>query len=304
MEQNTSHICVCVCTYKRVELLLRLLAELERQETTGSFTFSVVVVDNDANCSARDAVTRFQQRRDLDVRYLVEPVQNIAVARNSAVENATGDLIAIIDDDEFPDRRWLANMYRALDESGADGVLGPVRPHFEPNCPRWIPRSGICERKPHPDLAVLAAGDTSTANVLIRRSIFGDPGHRFDPGFGRTGGSDVCFFRSMMAKGYRFIWCGDGVVYETVPPERWGASFYLKKAMRKGGLNGAYVRTQTLQGRRFALEFAAACLYTLAFPFFSLLGKHYLMKYLAKAAYHVAWVSGYFGVVLIRFRDD
>ena len=39
------------------------------------------------------------------VKYCVEPRQNIALARNKALQNAEGDLIAFIDDDEFPDGR-------------------------------------------------------------------------------------------------------------------------------------------------------------------------------------------------------
>ena len=46
-EKFTTHICVCVCTYRRPLPLKRLLLELNRQETGDSFTYSIVVVDND-----------------------------------------------------------------------------------------------------------------------------------------------------------------------------------------------------------------------------------------------------------------
>lgn len=305
MNLPANHICVCICTYKRASLLQRLLIELEKQETNGMFSYSAVVVDNDADKSAQQVVLGFQQTHDLEVKYFVEQEQNIALARNKAVENAKGDFIAIIDDDEFPDKDWLLKLYSALGRFQSDGVLGPVRPHFEETCPSWIFKSGICERKSHLTGSILHPADTSTANVLLKRETFDDVNNRFDPKFGRTGGSDVRFFRSVMQKGYTFVWCGDAVVNETVPPERWKASFYLKKALRKGGLNGAWVRTQALPGgRNLAVEFAAACVYTMAFPFIAVFGKPYCIKYLAKAAYHIAWVSGYFGHVYVRFRDD
>lgn len=44
---GTAHISVCICTFKRPSLLLRLLKELAGQETQGLFTYSIVVVDND-----------------------------------------------------------------------------------------------------------------------------------------------------------------------------------------------------------------------------------------------------------------
>ena len=50
------HICVCICTYKRPTYLIRLLNELEKQETEGLFDYSIVIVDNDRSESAKQAV--------------------------------------------------------------------------------------------------------------------------------------------------------------------------------------------------------------------------------------------------------
>jgi len=304
MDVAENHICVCICTYKRTNLLLRLLAELEGQKTDGKFTYSVVVVDNDVKRSAEQTVLEFQRSHRLDVKYHVEVEQNIALARNRGVENSSADLIAFIDDDEFPDDEWLLQMLMALQKFDADGVLGPVRPHFEEGCPWWVIKSGLCERKSHATGTVMRASDTRTGNVLMKRELFHDVQNRFDPAFGRSGGSDVRFFERMMQKGYRFVWCDEGVVFETVLPDRWTASFYLRRAIRKGGLSGSWMRKQGGGGGDLAFAFAAACVYTGALPFAALLGKHHSIKCLVKGAYHVAWLSGFFGHVHIRLRDD
>src|SRR5207245_10546140 len=47
MTNETKHITVCVCTYKRPHYLKRLLGELGNQDTSGLFTYSIVVADND-----------------------------------------------------------------------------------------------------------------------------------------------------------------------------------------------------------------------------------------------------------------
>ena len=304
MSPSSLHICVCICTYKRADLLKRLLIKLDAQRTNGEFGYSAVVVDNDANRSAEPTILSFQLSHDMEVHYHVEREQNIALARNRAVANSRGDLIAFIDDDEFPDDEWLLHMLMALQKFGANGVLGPVRPHFEEGCPWWVIKSGLCERKSHATGTVMRASDTRTGNVLIKREIFHDVQNRFDPAFGRSGGSDVRFFERMMQKGYRFVWCNEGVVYETVLPDRWTASFYLRRAIRKGGLSGSWVRKQGGAGGDLAFAFAAACAYTGALPFAALLGKHHCIKCLVKGAYHVAWLSGFFGHVHIRLRDD
>jgi len=84
----TEHISVCVCTFRRPDLLKYLLQEVERQETDGLFTFSVVVVDNDGAESAKAVVQEFAHQSRRAVVYSVEPTQNIAMARNMAVTNA------------------------------------------------------------------------------------------------------------------------------------------------------------------------------------------------------------------------
>ena len=86
MTSEKSHICVCICTFKRPQLLGRLLAELERQNTRDAFSFSVVVADNDGNRSAETVTTGFARRCAFSVTYCVEPEQNIALVRNRAVE--------------------------------------------------------------------------------------------------------------------------------------------------------------------------------------------------------------------------
>ena len=56
MTRTTKHISVCICTYKRPQLLKRLLGELQVLETGGLFTFSIVVADNDQGDSAKGVV--------------------------------------------------------------------------------------------------------------------------------------------------------------------------------------------------------------------------------------------------------
>ena len=128
---ETKHIGVCVCTYKRPELLRRLLTELAGQETGGLFTYSVVVVDNDRLRSAEAVVQDFAASSTLSVTYDVEPLQNICLARNRAIANAAGDFIVFIDDDEFPEKQWLLMLYQAAERDDVDGVLGPVKSHFD-----------------------------------------------------------------------------------------------------------------------------------------------------------------------------
>ena len=167
------HICVCICTFKRPQLLKRLLLELDRQETSGLFSYSIVVVDNDRVMSAQHIVQSFQQLSNIEVRYCLEPEQSIALARNRAVENAKGDFIAFIDDDEYPDRQWLLTLFLAFNTFKVDGILGPVLPYYEQEPPQWIIKGKFHERPSHATGTVLHWTKTRTGNVLLRSSLSG-----------------------------------------------------------------------------------------------------------------------------------
>jgi len=59
---SVKHISVCICTYKRSEMLNRLLNELNFQRTDGLFQYSVVVVDNDATESGKEVVLEAREK--------------------------------------------------------------------------------------------------------------------------------------------------------------------------------------------------------------------------------------------------
>src|SRR6266446_4424641 len=208
MKSEPDHITVCICTYRRPLLLQRLLEALQDQRTNGSFNFSVVVADNDAGESARENVASLAAKLAFKVVYCVEPRQNIALVRNKALENAQGNFIAFIDDDEFPAEDWLARLYTACDRPGVAGVLGPVKPHFEDEPPRWIIKGRFCDRPEHATGTVLHWWQARTGNVLFRREILKDVGQPFLAEFG-TGGEDQDFYRRMMELGNVFIWCNE-----------------------------------------------------------------------------------------------
>lgn len=183
----TEEITVCICTYRRLELLERLLVAVAAQRTDGLFRYSCVIVDNDASESARELVERLQLTFPVPIRYAVEPARNFALVRNRAVGMATGNLFAFIDDDEVPNEDWLLQMLGLLHRTGADAVLGPVRPYFENEPPSWIVRSRICERAAHPTGMALHWRQTRTGNVLLRAALINEDGIRFDPAYASGG---------------------------------------------------------------------------------------------------------------------
>ena len=293
------HISVCIPTFKRPALLDRCLEALQNQELRG-FSYSIVVVDNDVEESGREVVDRWRDRSSVRLRYEVEPVQNISLTRNRALANARGDFIAFIDDDEFPEPNWLGEMFEACWKLSADGVLGPVVPHYEGTPPKWLVKSGLCARKSFKTGARLNnLRDMRSGNLLFRRDISDGEPMPFDPRFGLTGGEDTDFFERMMKKGRQFVWCNEGVVREEVPKARQSRVYQLKRAMIRG-LTAAdqfpFLGPGTLK------SIVAVFAYSFSLPFLLLAGHHLFMKYLIRDCDHLGKLLAHCGVKPVSSR--
>jgi len=291
-----NHICVCICTFKRPELLRQLLSKLEDQKTEGLFEYSIVIVDNDRSASARQIVETFAQHSNIPISYYLEPEQNIALARNKAIENAKGEFIGFIDDDEFPINQWLFNLFKALNFYNSDGILGPVFPHFEEEPPQWILKGRFFDRSTHPTGHVLEWQNTRTGNALLRRELFNKNTMWFNPTFG-SGGEDRDFFRRKIEENRLFVWCNEAPVFETVRPERWKRTVQMKRAFLRGKM------ALNAQGFRPVSVFEsviAIALYTCCLPLFLFLGQHVFMKYLIKDCDHFGKVCAFLGIDLLK----
>ena len=295
----TPEISVCVCTLRRGELLRRLLHALENQMTYGLFKYSVVVADNDSMRSAQEVVETVTSTAHLAVTYCVEPRQNIALARNKTIENATGDFIAFIDDDEFPAEDWLYYLFKTYVKSGADGVLGPVKPHFESEPPRWATKGGFFDRPSHVTGFKLGWPECRTGNVLFRKSILSAGEAPFRSQFA-TAGEDVDFFRRMMEKGCWFVWCDEAVAYETVPLSRCNRSYLLKRALLRGSNFAKHPRHRL---RNIVKSVIAVPCYVLALPFLALFGQHVFLEYLIKLLDHSSRLLAFLGWHLVTQRQ-
>jgi succinoglycan biosynthesis protein ExoM len=288
-------ITVCVCTYRRPLLLKRLLKELETQETGGLFTYSIVVVDNDSLESAKSVTADFESRSETRIIYQVEPQQSIAMARNTAVEKAVGDYVAFIDDDEFPTRAWLLTLLKACRDHGVDGVLGPVRRHFDETPPKWIIKGDFYERATYATGLVIDWRKGRTGNVLLKRNLFDGDAQPFRPEFRQ--GEDQDFFHRMIEKGHRFIWCNEAVAYEVVPPIRWKRTFMLKRALLRGAMEPL---TPGFGPRSIMKSLVAVLIYVAVLPFAAVAGHHKFMRALISLCDHLGKLLAVVGLNPIK----
>lgn len=295
---SKEHICICVCTFKRPQMLKRFLHKTVELITNNDFTFSIVIADNDKNGTAQKVVEVFKKDAQFPVIYCIEPKQNIAKARNKVISNATGNYLAFIDDDELPEPDWLLNLYTACKKYNVDGVLGPVKPLFEHEAPKWVTKGKFFDRPEFETGHKMTWYQTRTGNVLIKSDVLDGLDPVFNPEFG-TGSEDVDFFKRMIDSGKKFIWCNKAVVYEIVPKERCTRRYQIKYSLLRGANSLKHKRNNI---KMIIKSIIAIPVYTIALPFLRFGGDHLYTKYLIKLFDHIGRFACSIGIKLIKER--
>lgn len=226
-------VTIGVLTFRRPGDLVAVLPLLVRQAADAralGHTAEVLVVDNDADGSAREAVRPWEADA---VRYVVEPVPGIAAARNRAIAESHGsDLLIFIDDDERPHDGWLGHLLGTWRGTGAQAVAGAVVSEVTGEPDRWARAGDFFRRRRLPTGTPIDVAATN--NLLLDLSFVRRRGLRFDQGFGLSGGSDTLFTRRLVAEGGLLVWCDEAVVTDHVPAERLTRQWVLRRAFRSG----------------------------------------------------------------------
>jgi succinoglycan biosynthesis protein ExoM len=254
-------VAVCVATYNRPLLLGALLDSLGDLRFSGEAPeLQLFVVDNDAEESARWVVEAAARTLHWPVSYHVEPVRNIALARNRGVAEALAwraELVAFVDDDERVTPSWLATLLEVQRKYGASIVHGPVLTLMPEGTPEWLVRGGGFKRL-HERTGRLAVS-AGTGNALVNAGLLAcENGHPFDPAFGLSGGSDALFFTRCQRAGATIVWADDAVVEEQVSPQRARLPWMLRRAFREGNAALFCERAQPPQTRQRLRQVARA----------------------------------------------
>jgi glycosyltransferase involved in cell wall biosynthesis len=247
---------VAICTKDRAQRLARLLTSLQAVTATSRFrSTEILVIDNASNDNAtRDTVARFPA-----VRYVFEPRAGLDFARNAAVHNANGELLAFLDDDVVVDRDWLQGLFAAWescpDAGGFTGLVMPYKLDTEAQIEFELRggfgrgfeakrfHSASAENPLHPvGAGIVGAG----CNMAFDRSLLlllGGFDEALDTGAPLPGGGDLDIFYRVLRSGRTMVYEPRYAVYhehrETIPQLRrqywtWGLGFmaFLAKSRR------------------------------------------------------------------------
>jgi hypothetical protein len=148
-----------------------------------------------------------------------------------------------------------------------------VLPRLEAVATRWLDPALFYARPRFETGTLLGRADLRSGNALLRAALF--QGRRFDPAYGRSGGSDSELFGRMLRAGARFEWCDEAWVEEWIPPERHTPRWLARRAFRGGVVSTRIERAgaKAPSRRGLARAVAAGALLAASLPFAALGGR-------------------------------
>lgn len=230
-----------ICTRNRADWIARSAGSLARQRIPGQ-RFEVLVVDNGSSDSTAEEVFRLQEHHPI-VRYAYEEHPGLSHARNRALLESCGDIVAFLDDDAIAEPDWAFHYLEAFADAAVAAAGGRIRLAWPGVRPWWVP----------PEFEALYTcidlGDSARdfpgrdipygANVAVRRAAVQASGH-FSPDLSRRGGRDLTsgeereLLDRLRAEGGRIRYVPTAEVTHHVLPARVSRRWLWRRAHAQG----------------------------------------------------------------------
>ncbi len=185
-------VSLIIATYNGAKKLPIALNSLISQ-TLDKALWEAIIVNNNSSDNTKEVVLEFKNAHpELNIKLVDEPQQGLSFARNRGIDEAEGDYIVFMDDDEIASPDLLTEYYEFLDtQPHAVAAGGKITPHYPGKRPAWLSR--LTER---PIAGTLNLGNQirffpegkyfGGGNMALRRSAIEYYG-KFNTNLGRRG---------------------------------------------------------------------------------------------------------------------
>lgn len=219
-------ITIAVCTYNRAENLPKLVAELRKLYCP--IEIEILFVMNNCTDHTGQVLSELSRQPGAKLRFVQEPTQGIAYARNRAlIESMESDYMLFIDDDEIPDSKHMVEAaVNELEKGEAQCVGGKVTIDFSNNIrPQWLVDEllGFYAEINYGETPFIIRDESTpiwTSIIAYNMNIFRNNKElRFNTKYNREGkgiggGEDVIMFRDMLKTGIQMKYQPDmGVLH-------------------------------------------------------------------------------------------
>lgn len=212
-------VTVAICTRDRPHDLAVCLEALSRLDYPD---LDLLVIDNAPSSQASEKLVTDHYPQ---VRYVQEPRPGLSWARNRAILEAQGELIAFTDDDVVVDPSWIRALAQVFVENSdvmaVTGLVVPLELETEAQhlfeqrrgfgrgfVSKWIRADPTGQDTVVPDFRSTASFGTG-ANMAYRREVFAEIG-AFDPALGAgtltQGAEDIEMFYRILQEGHTLIY--------------------------------------------------------------------------------------------------
>jgi GT2 family glycosyltransferase len=216
-------ISVVVCTFNGSKTIGKNLEALSKLQYPN---YEAIVV-NDGSNDITEAVVR-QYVHKYGFRLITTENRGLSNARNTGLESATGEIVAYIDDDAYPDPQWLTYLANEFRRTNHVGIGGPnITP--EGNGPIAECVSNSPGNPVHVLTSDTEAEHIAGCNMAFRKSVLKEVGG-FDPQF-KIAGDDVDICWTLQKRGYTLGFSPSAMVWHR---RRNSIRSYLKQQLNYG----------------------------------------------------------------------
>jgi glycosyltransferase involved in cell wall biosynthesis len=236
-------VTVAICTRNRAGILARSVAATAAEARAAGG--EVLIVDNASTDDTPAVAARLSGE---SVRAVREAELGLSAARNRALADARGDVVAFLDDDAVPRAGWLAALAAAYASPAVAAAGGPIRLAFETPPPAWLLPAlhgalSAYDLGPAPRRVRYGEADYPYgANVSVRVADARAAGG-FSTRFGLRGAAqlqheeiDLCYRLDAAGREVRYV--PDAVVDHWIAAERLTPAWFLERH-RRGGESAA-----------------------------------------------------------------
>ena len=178
-DHPSPRISVVVCSYNGGQTIRECCDALAKLEYP---SYEVIIVDDGSTDDTADIAGKY------DFQVIRTPNRGLSNARNTGLAAASGDIVAYLDDDAYPDTQWLSYLAETFSRTEHVGVGGPNLTPIDDGPVAWCVASS-----PGNPTHVLLTDDEAEhlpgCNMAFRKAALEAIGG-FDPRF-RSAGDDV-----------------------------------------------------------------------------------------------------------------
>jgi hypothetical protein len=170
--------------------------------------------------------------------------RGLSGAKNSGVAEATGQVVAFLDDDAVADPNWLKYLLANYDDPAVVGVGGLTLPNWESHRPPWFPREFDwtvgCTYVGMPECTA-PVRNLLGGNASFRREVFALAG-LFRTGIGRSLGkrplgceeTEFCIRLRQRSPQAVLLFESRAIIHHLVPAGRCRLSYFASRCLAEG----------------------------------------------------------------------